>query len=174
MRKPTQEQQIISMMKRPIPKRKVGIIKLRMIREGVALFGTERFHEAREAADMVESIFQYADREMMIVMSLDSALTPIALEIVAVGGLYSCHIDTRDIFKHAVLSNAAKVICFHNHLSGNLEASREDSAITEKIKQAGKLLGIELIDHIIIGLNGEYLSFRESGLYPFDQGGEAA
>lgn len=174
MRKQTQEQQIMSMMKRPIPKKKVGIIKLRMVRESTALYGTERFSEAREAANMVNSIFQYADREMMVVMSLDAALTPIALEVVAVGSLYSCHIDTRDIFKHAVLSNAAKVICFHNHPSGRLEASREDSAITGKIKEAGELLGIELIDHIIIGLDGEYLSFKESGLFPFGQGGEAA
>lgn len=174
MRKQTQEQQVISMMQRPIPKKKVGIIKLQMIRESAALYGTERFCKAGEAAEMVGSIFQYADREMMVVMSLDGALTPIAMEIVAVGSLYSCHIDTRDIFKHAVLSNAAKIICFHNHPSGNLEASREDSVITEKIKKAGELLGIELVDHIIIGLDKEYLSFRESGLCPFGQGGEAA
>ena len=53
MKKQTQEQRIVSMMKRPIPKRKVSIIKLQMVREGEALYGTKRFRNAREAAEMV-------------------------------------------------------------------------------------------------------------------------
>lgn len=167
MRNQTQEQQVISMMRRPIPKKKVGIVKLRMIREGTALYATGRFHDAAEAAEMVCPVFEYSDREMMVVMSLDATLTPIAMEIVAVGGLCSCNINNRDIFKHAVLSNAAKIICFHNHPSGNLQASHEDSRTTTKIKEAGELLGIELIDHIILGLNGDYISFKEKGIYPF-------
>lgn len=170
MRKQAQEQQIITMMKRPIPKKKVGIIRLKMIREGTVLYGTERFREAKEAADMVSPLFSFADREMMAVMSLDAAMNPIALEIVAVGGVCACSIDTKDLFKHAIISNASKIICFHNHPSGNLQASREDSLITERIKEAGTLLGIELIDHIIIGFKERYISFREEGIWPFDDG----
>lgn len=78
----------------------------------------------------------------------------------------------REVFKHAVLSNAARIICFHNHPSGNLEVSSEDSLVTERMKDAGELLGIELIDHIIIGLNSEYISLRESCIYPFANGKE--
>lgn len=167
MKNQTQEEQVVSLMRRPIPRKKVGIIKLKMIREGAALYPMGRFHEAGQAAEMVRPIFEYSDREMMVVMSLDAALTPIALEIVAVGGLCSCSIDTRDIFKHAVLSNAAKIICFHNHPSGSLQASNEDSKTTGRIKEAGELLGIELIDHILLGMNGEYISFKEKGIYPF-------
>lgn len=167
MKEQTQEQQMISMMKRPIPKKKVGIIKLKMIREGTALYGTKQFRESREAAEMVRPIFEYADREMLVVMSLDTALTPIAMEIVAVGSVNACWVEMREIFKHAVLSNAAKIICFHNHPSGNLTASQEDCLLTAKIKTAGELMGIELIDHIIIGMNQEYISFQESGIYPF-------
>lgn len=174
MKKQTQEQQIISMMQRPIPKKKVGIIKLKMVREGTALYGTERFCRSEEAARMVRPIFALADREMLVVMSLDTKLTPVAMEIVAVGSINVCGVDMREVFKHAVLSNAAKIICFHNHPSGNLEASKEDSLVTGKIKEAGELLGIELIDHIIIGYGKEYISFKESGIYPFgDQKGAA-
>lgn len=167
MKKQTQEQQIIAMMRRPIPKKKVGIIKLKMVREGTVLYGTNRFQGAKDAAEIVRPIFAHADREMLVVMSLDTTLTPIAMEIVAVGGINVCAVDMREVFKHAVLSNAARIICFHNHPSGSLEASREDSQVTGKIKEAGKLLGIELIDHIIIGCGKEYISFKESGIYPF-------
>lgn len=169
MKKQTQEQQIISMIQRPIPKKKVGIIKLKMVREGTALYGTERFRNSGDAAEVVRPIFEYADREMLVVMSLDTKLTPIAMEIVAVGSLNVCGVDMREVFKHAILSNAAKIICFHNHPSGSLEASPEDSQITGRIKEAGELLGIELIDHIIIGYDHEYISFKESGIDPFGE-----
>jgi DNA repair protein RadC len=86
MKSMTQEEKVINMMKRPVPKKKVGIIKLKMIREGAAVYGTQRFHEAKEAADIVRPLFEYSDREIMMVMSLDSAMSPIALEVVAVGG----------------------------------------------------------------------------------------
>lgn len=170
MKQESQEQQIKSMMKRPIPKKKVGIIKLKMVREGAALYGMERFHEARQAVDTVQSLFQYSDREMLVVMSLDTALTPIAVEIIAVGSINVCGVEMREVFKHAILSNAASIICFHNHPSGNLEVSNEDSLITERMKAAGDLLGIALIDHIIIGTNREYISFKESRIPPFWDG----
>lgn len=170
MKNATQEEKVIGMMKRPILKKRVGIIKLKMIREGTSVYGTERFHGAKEASDMVRHLFEYADREMMMVMSLDSAMTPIALEIVAVGGLNSCGIDSRDLFKHAILSNASKIICFHNHPSGIPTPSKMDSLITKRIKDAGELLGIELLDHIIIGSNDRYVSFREEKIYPFEDG----
>lgn len=64
-----------------------------MIREGKVLYGTERFHQAKEAVDMISPLFSCADREMMAVMSLDAAMNPIALKSVAVGGVYACNID---------------------------------------------------------------------------------
>ncbi|MCD7996973.1 MAG: JAB domain-containing protein [Clostridiales bacterium] len=116
---------------------------------------------------MVRPIFEHADREMLVVLSLDTALAPLAMEIVAVGSINACGVDVRDLFKHSILSNAPKIICFHNHPSGTMNASQEDILITERIKAAGDLLGIELVDHIIIGLNGTYISFLESGIRPF-------
>ncbi|PJJ30135.1 JAB domain-containing protein [Lacrimispora celerecrescens] len=173
MKSMTQEEKVISMMRWPAPKKKVGIIKLKMIREGTVVYGTQRFHEAKEAADIVRPLFEYSDREIMMVMSLDSAMTPIALEVVAVGGVSACVVDTSNLFKHAILSNASKIICFHNHPSGEPKPSREDSLITGRIKEAGALLGIELLDHIVIGSEGRYVSFREERIEPFGIGGAA-
>ncbi|WP_313345074.1 JAB domain-containing protein [Lacrimispora sp.] len=173
MKSMTQEEKVINMMKRPIPKKKVGIIKLKIIREGTVVYGTQRFHEAKEEADIVRPLFEYSDWEIIMVMSLGSAMTPVALEVVAVGGVSACAVDTRDLFMHAILSNASKIICFHNHPSGEPKPSREDSHITGRIKEVGVLLGIELLDHIVIGSEGRYVSFREEGIEPFGIWGAA-
>lgn len=165
--KEIRKQQLILMMKHPIPKSKVGIVHLKVVREETALYGTGRFQNASEAARMVRPLLEYSDREQMICLALDQTHTPIALEIVAVGSLNVCGVDIRDIFKHALLSNAASIICFHNHPSGHMEASPEDIRITSRIKAAGELLGIRLLDHILIGQNGDYLSFKESGIFSF-------
>ena len=64
--------------------------------------------------------------------------------------------------KAAFLSNAASVMLFHNHPSGNVKPSKEDMIVTRKLQKCGQLLGIELLDHIIVGgTNGKMLSFRE-------------
>lgn len=120
----------------------------------------DSFKSPTEAASTVRPLFEKADREMMVVISLDAKNTPIAVEIVAVGGIDNCVVDVRNIFKHAVISNASNIICFHNHPSGIPEPSEDDKAITRRIKEAGILLGIPLIDHIIIG-DDTYYSLEE-------------
>ena len=79
------------------------------------------------------------------------------------GTLDSSLVHPREVFRGAILHNAASIILCHNHPSGDSAPSREDMKVTERIKQAGKVLGIDLLDHVIIG-NGEYTSIREEGL----------
>lgn len=158
------EKEIIEMMKKPEPRKRVGIIKTQIIREGSMLYGTRRIHKPEDAVEMVKSIFQYADREMMIVVSLDSKNSPIALEIVSVGTVNSCLVQMRELFKHSILNNATSIMCFHNHPSGIPEPSKEDIEITRRMDEAGKLLGIWLLDHIIIGETGMFISLQERGV----------
>jgi len=66
--------------------------------------------------------------------------------------------------KSAILSNAASIICGHNHPSTDCQPSREDRAITTRLVEAGKLLGISVLDHVIIGGDGRYFSFADEGL----------
>lgn len=168
MRNQTQEQQIIYMMKRPIPKKKVGIIKLKMIRKATAIYGTRPFNNPEEAVKMMQPLFEYSDREMMVVLSLDASANPLAIETAAVGRLCTSSINPRNLFKNAILPNAAAIICFHNHPSGNSIPSYEDTRITERIKAAGDLLGINLVDHIVMGAGGSYFSFKENKKAPFE------
>ena len=163
MRNATQKERMDGMMRRPIPKKKVSIVHLSMVKEGRCLYGMSRFHEPSEAVELVRPLLETADREMLLVMSLNAKLEPMALEIAAVGSLLCCTVDMRDLFKHAILSNAAYILCFHNHPSGDAEASREDQKISRKMAEAGKLLGIRLLDHIIIG-DDTFCSLKDRGL----------
>ena len=158
----TQKEQLEGMMKRPIPKKRIGIIRLRMVKES-SLYGMKRFSQPWEAVELVRPLFDMADREIVVVMSLSTKLEPLALEVAAVGWINVCSVDIRDIFKHSLLNNAAYVVCFHNHPSGDPEPSQEDKLLTKRIEDSGRLLGIPLIDHIIVGESGFY-SFRQNGL----------
>ena len=106
----------------------------------------KRFSQPWEAVELVRPLFDMADREMVVVMSLSTKLD-LALEVAAVGGINACSVDIRDIFKHSLLNNAAYVVCFHNHPSGDPEPSQEDKLLTKRIEDSGRLLGIPLIDH---------------------------
>lgn len=143
-----------------IPKR-VGIVHLEMVRESRSLYGMGRFKTPGEAAQMVRPLFVRSDREMVVVLSLSTKKEPLALEVIAVGGLDACFVDIRNVFKHALLSNAGFVVCFHNHPSGDPEPSQEDILLTKRMQEAGGILEIPLVDHIILG-GEQFYSFREN------------
>lgn len=72
-------------------------------------------------------------------------------------------VHPREVFKPAVLHNAAAIICFHNHPSGDPNPSQDDVAVNNRLVEAGKIMGIEILDHIIIG-DDEYVSLKERGV----------
>lgn len=89
MRRRTQEERILDMIKRPVPRKRVGIVHLEMVRESRTLYGMKRFQNPREAAEMVRPLCEKADREMVLVLSLNGRLEPQAVEIAAVGGIFA-------------------------------------------------------------------------------------
>ena len=88
----------------------------------------------------------------------------IGINTVSMGSLTSSVVHPRECFKPAILSNAAALICGHNHPSSDCQPSREDRALTTRLVEAGKLLGIAVLDHIIIGGESKYFSFADEGL----------
>ena len=104
IQKRTQEERILDMMKLPVPRKRVGIVHLEMVRESRTLYGMKRFQNPKDAAELVRPLCEKSDREMMLVLSLNGRLEPQAVEIAAVGGVSSCSVDIRSIFKHALLS----------------------------------------------------------------------
>ncbi len=134
-------------MEAPVSGKRVGIVRLQMVREERTLYGMGAFDKPEKAVETVRPLIGMSDREMVVVMSLNTNLEPLAVEIAAVGGINSCCIDIKNIFKGAILSNAACVICFHNHPSGNPRPSREDFMITQRMKMAGEILGVSEEDN---------------------------
>ena len=155
-----QQDKIMDMLRQPIPGKRVDLIRLKVVKESTGLYGINRFTEPHEAAAMVRPLISEADRELFLVMSVNTRMEPMAVEIVSVGPLKACLVEMREVFKHAILNNAAGIVCFHNHPSGDAEPSREDRLMTEKLRAAGELLGIPLVDHIIV-TEEQYYSFKK-------------
>ena len=100
-------------------------------------------------------------QEYFIVITLDGAHNLIQKRVVFIGTLNRTLIHPREIFADALTDRAADIVLIHNHPSGSLEPSREDLDITRQLEDAGKILGINILDHIIISKSG-YYSFQEN------------
>jgi DNA repair protein RadC len=87
----------------------------------------------------------------------------IGISTISIGSLNASLVHPREVFKDAITHSAASVVLAHNHPSGDPEPSEDDLTITKRLIEAGKILGIEVMDHIIIAKNG-FLSFKERGL----------
>ena len=95
-------------------------------------------------------------------VSLDTKNQPVSIEVVSIGTINSAMVHPREVFKVAILTNAFKIICFHNHQSGNTDYSKEDKEITNRLQKCGEILGSELVDYIAIGDDDKYFSFEEN------------
>jgi len=100
------------------------------------------------------------DRERFLVLALDGRHRGIGLEEVAVGTATACLVHPREVFKALLLANAVAFALIHNHPSGDPSPSREDREITRRLKDAGELMGIRLLDHVVVTADAFY-SFRE-------------
>jgi len=101
-------------------------------------------------------------QEHFICVTLNGAGEILGNRTITVGLLNHSLVHPREVFADAITDRAASIICIHNHPSGTLEPSSQDIAITNQLKEAGSLIGIQLIDHIIVSKNG-HVSMREQG-----------
>jgi DNA repair protein RadC len=107
--------------------------------------------------------YRKKDREHFLALYLNARSQLIWIEVVSVGTLSASLVHPREVFKGAILNNAAAIIIAHNHPSGDPAPSPEDKDCTRRLKQASELLGITLLDHIILGRD-THVSFKELGL----------
>lgn len=118
----------------------------------------------QDVADLMMEEMRYLKKEHMKLILLNIKCNLIAVEEVSVGSLNASIVHPREVFNPAIRKSSASIIMVHNHPSGDPAPSNEDKAITVRICEAGKLIGIELVDHIIIG-DGKYISMKEKGLF---------
>jgi DNA repair protein RadC len=130
-------------------------------REPVAGFEREAISSAQDAIDCFASI-RTMPQEVMVVMSLNGANKPIKTRWTTVGLLDCNQVHPREIFADPLMDRAAAIIIAHNHPSGTLEPSPEDLALTKRLQNAGELLGIRVLDHLIISASG-FISLKQRG-----------
>ena len=110
----------------------------------------------------VKPMISDLNKEFFMALYLNTKNGVLKQEIISIGSLNANVVHPREIFKTACMISAAYIIVAHNHPSGDPTPSREDIEITKKLYEAGKMMGIELLDHVIIGYDRNY-GFKESG-----------
>ncbi len=123
----------------------------------------DRFTSPRQVFDYFHHEFRDCKKECFLALLLDGKNRIIRRVQVSEGSLNQSIVHPREVFNPAVRESAAAVILAHNHPTGDPAPSQEDIAITRRLKEAGEIMGIRVLDHIIIG-DGDYLSFVERGL----------
>lgn len=137
-------------------------VSLKLVREKKTEY-LSTVHSPIDAVIILQPMLEDCDREKFIALLLDTKNHVVAANTVSIGTVNASLVHPREIFKVALLCNASAVILAHNHPSGNPTPSHEDIDITNRLKKAGEILGIEVLDHIIIGDN-TWTSFKEKGL----------
>lgn len=122
----------------------------------------QRYTAPSQVYDCFKFLMQET-KEMFLCLHLDGKNRIVAVDLVSIGSLNQSIVHPREVFKTALLSNAAALILIHQHPTGDPTPSSEDIAITRRLREVGEIIGVKILDHIIIG-DGEYLSFVERGL----------
>ena len=123
----------------------------------------KRLTDSRQVYHALRPHFADAACEEFVMICLDAKHAPIGWHIVSIGSLTLSIVHPREVFKVAVAMNSAAIILAHNHPSGEPTPSQEDRVLTQRLVEGGELLGIRVLDHVVIGDEGCYVSFADQG-----------
>ena len=154
-------------MPTPKPTRPYTIpgFRIALVREpGVKLAERPQIRVPAHAAPLLAQYIGETDREVFVVALLTVRHRVLGLHTVSVGCLTSSLVHPREVFKPAILAGSAALLLAHNHPSGDPEPSAEDIALTRRLNSGGQLLGIEILDHLVLGEAGRFVSLRERGV----------
>ena len=146
--------------------RRINIFTVELVKESGKLYDLENvvIKSPEDGYKVVEKVFDLSGKtkEHFGILSLSTKGQVIGAHIIHIGGLNVSIVGARDIFQQAILNNAHSIILFHNHPSGIPTPSPEDISVTERMIAGGNILGIDVIDHLIIG-HDTFTSLREKG-----------
>src|SRR5215475_2082010 len=142
----------------------VPVFKIMLVREGRVPCYNQQIRSSADAATLLHTYLADVDREHFAIILLNQKNRVLGVNTVSIGSLTASVVHPREVYKSAILSNAASIICEHNHPSTDCQPSREDRAITTRLVEAGKLLGISVLDHVIISGTGQYFSFADENM----------
>lgn len=142
---------------------RINIVTIKMEKVKSMLVENKQISSPEDVFRIVNKYLDGVDREHLVLLTLDTKNKVTSINTVSIGSINTSIVHPREVFKTAILSNASSVILSHNHPSGNVKPSKEDIDITKRIKECGRILGIELLDHVIIG-DDKYSSLKEKGI----------
>lgn len=145
------------------PPEKYALYQVKLVREGRPSY-TTTINDPQSAARFFQKRFGASVQEHFIGLFLNSRNVPLGWREISRGTLNAALVHPRELFLPAIKLAAGSLIMLHNHPSTDLTPSRDDIELTRRMAQAGDILGIEVIDHLIISTN-KHLSFKESNLF---------
>ena len=131
------------------------------MKEGSILYPERTVSSPALAVKLIRPFLEDCDREKFMVVYLNTKNEPVCINTVSIGTVNASLVNPSEVFKIGMLSNCNSLILFHNHPSGSTVPSQEDKAITKRLLECGTLLGLKVLDHIIVGAEGAFYSFKE-------------
>ena len=133
------------------------------LKEAEPLYSNEAITDSDKAIKVMADALREMDREYVCVVNLDTRRVPLNYSVVSIGDTMNCAVPIQNLFKVAILQNSSSLICLHNHPSGSKVPSKPDLDVTKRMVEAGNIIGIPVIDHIIVaGGTGDHESIRRT------------
>ena len=145
-------------------------VRIRLVSEHT-LYSEKPLSSPEAAVEVIKKEMADLDREVLCVVNLNNKLRPINFNIVSVGDVSTTIAAIPNVLKSGLLSNASAFLMIHNHPSGDPTPSDEDILMTKRVIEAGKLMGLPCMDHIIVADGGEIISMNETGYSNFSSPG---
>ena len=139
------------------------VVKIKQVLRDVEVQQSMNIRSPQDAADIAASFIGDEDREVFLVMCLNSKNQVNAVHRCHVGSINSSIVHPREVFKSAILNNSASIIVAHNHPSQDVIASREDIEVTRRLVKCGEMMGIEVLDHLVVNEKAKFYSMKEKG-----------
>jgi len=142
----------------------INIYKIKMIKEDTVEYSDTTIKSPCDIVRLAREVLEMHEmaEENFVILCLNTKNKIAGVHTVSIGSLNASIVHPREVFKAALLNNANGIICLHNHPSGDPEPSRDDIEITHRLANAGNILGIKVLDHVIIG-DDRYVSLKEQG-----------
>ncbi|WP_312505956.1 JAB domain-containing protein [Lysinibacillus sp.] len=144
------------------PAKRIQLVDVVLERKGSQLFAGRRVRSPEDAANIIRDFIRDSDREKFVVLGLSTKNEPTVLQVVHTGSINASIVHPRDVMKVLILANCASCVISHNHPSNDVTPSPEDIDVTERLVEAGKIIGIDVLDHLILG-SDKFLSMKERG-----------
>lgn len=149
------------------PKRELAIHAVKELTKRLAKEESKKIdvvHGPEDVYVFASPRYRLEHKEHFAVMSLSTKNHILALNDISIGTLNGSMVHPREVFEEAILHHASAIILIHNHPSGDPSPSREDINVTQRLVKAGKIMDIPVLDHVILGSCGNYVSMKEKGL----------